>query len=93
MYWGMAVTVAMIPLVAIGAFFLAYWTPEHRSEILGSTAMLVAALGGQGAAIIGAVGLFRMGDKDRANVVNGSPTVPMAQTVAAVAKVAEPFEV
>jgi len=67
MYWGMAVTVAMIPATLLVGFWMAFASPaDAREKILSSTAMIVGALGVQGAAIIAAVGVFRMGDKDRA---------------------------
>ncbi len=78
MYWGISCTVAMIPLSLLFGLWLAAVKPADQAEkILSSVAMIVGALGVQGAAIIAAVGVFRMGDKDR----GPQPTPPQQVTV------------
>lgn len=66
-FWTMAVTVAAVPLVLVVGGVLAFKYPDHASEILMGTAAIVGALGAQCAAVIGAVGVFRVGDKNKAD--------------------------
>ncbi len=62
-FWTMATTVTMIPVCAIFCAFMCLRTPENAEKIISSAAMLVGALGVQCGAVIGAVGMYRMGDK------------------------------
>jgi hypothetical protein len=82
LFWAMLVTVAMIPLVIVFGAYLAHGHADKASEILMGTAAIVGALGGQCAAVIGAVGVFRMGDKSRAPVVPAPVVAPTDPAVA-----------
>jgi hypothetical protein len=73
LFWTMVVTVSMVPVVAVFAMWMAHLHADKASEILSGLAMVIGALGAQGAAVIGAVGLFRAGDKS--NGLHPSPTV------------------
>lgn len=66
LYWSMAVTVTLAPIVVAIGFWMAFVKPPEQAEkILSSMAMIIGALGVQCAGVIAAVGAFRMGDKPR----------------------------
>lgn len=63
LYWIVAVTISVIPLVAGAGCWLAFREPTRAAEILQGTGVAIGAIGAQAAAAIAAVGAFRMGDK------------------------------
>ncbi len=90
LYWTMATTVAIVPVVIFFGFLMAHVKPAEQAEkILSSTAMIVGALGVQCAGVIAAVGAFRAGDKDRAPVAPVAPMVSMPNAEVTVNPAAE----
>lgn len=77
----MATTVTLIPLAVALGYLLAWAHPEHAGEILMATAAVAGALGVQCGAIIGAVGMYRMGDRDRTTPPSGAPTAAVVDRV------------
>ena len=76
-FWTFASTVTMIPVVSAFCFFLTLRIPDKAPEIITGLAMVIGALGVQCAAVIGAVGMYRMGDKER----GPPPQAPQQVTV------------
>lgn len=85
--WGLAVGVVLV----VG-LFSAWRTPKEAAAILQAIGVATAAISGGFATMLGAVGLFRMGDRDRAapglsttttieKKVETVPAVPVPVTV------------
>lgn len=90
LFWSMAVTVSMVPVVAAFCMIMAAKYPDKADVILGSLAMVVGALGAQSAAVIGAVGLFRAGDKSAYHPVPVAPAPPVEVEIEGAPKVHGP---
>lgn len=73
LYWTMAVTVGVIPLIVIIGGIATFLHPGP-AEIIQSTGIAVGAMCTGGAAVIGAVGVFRMGDKPHAQAASTTTT-------------------
>lgn len=69
LFWTMTVTVGVIPLVVAVGGLAAYYNPKDAAAIIQSTGIAVGAICTGAGAVIGAVGLFRAGDKPRPVVV------------------------
>ncbi len=63
LFWTMAVTVGVIPIVALVGVYVAYKNPDKAGEILQQTGVAIGAICTGAGVVIGAVGAFRMGDK------------------------------
>jgi hypothetical protein len=76
--WGAAVGVSLVIAV-----FAAWRTPDKAAEILQSLGISVGAVSGGFATMLGAVGLFRMGDKERPPAIGSTTTTTMETKVEA----------
>ncbi len=63
LFWTMAVTVGVIPIVAFVGVYVAYRNPDKAGEVLQQTGVAIGAICTGAGVVIGAVGAFRLGDK------------------------------
>lgn len=66
LFWTMAATVGAIPFTLVVAGLAVHHSPEKAAEIIQATGVAIGAICTGAGVVIGAVGAFRMGDKDRA---------------------------
>jgi hypothetical protein len=71
MYVITMIVLGAIPAMVVGTLIAMWLSPEHRFEVQGLGVGIGSVCGGYGMAL-GAVGLFRAGDKDK------SPRAPSA---------------
>ena len=68
----MLVVVGVVPVMCIGTFVSMYFDTAHKFDVQ-SLGIGVGAVCGGFATTVGAVGMFRMGDKPRAGVPAAAP--------------------
>ncbi len=79
LFWTMAVTVGVIPIVAFVGVYIACKNPDKAGEILQQTGVAIGAICTGAGVVIGAVGAFRVGDKP--HVASAAPAVGNADNV------------
>lgn len=72
LFWTMSVTVGAIPFLLIVAGVAIYHAADKAPEIIQSTGIAIGAICTGAGVVIGAVGAFRMGDKQRQPLGEGT---------------------
>lgn len=86
--WGISV----LTVLAVGVF-VAWFEVKTGASTLQSMGVAVAAVSGGFATMLGAVGLFRMGDKERPPAVGSTTTTKVETKVESGATAANPLQV
>ena len=73
MYCVMVAVIGAIPIMCVGSLWAMHLDPTHQFHVQ-DLGIGVGAVCGGFATAIGAVGLFRMGDKERAGVMTATAT-------------------
>jgi hypothetical protein len=85
----MAVTVTAIPILVLLGIIAALRQPDKAAEIIQATGIAIGAVCTGAGVVIGAVGAFRMGDKQRPAPGSSVITERSADALGSVEKVTE----